>query len=105
MFDNSFLDFATVSAVVAALVSVLGNAFNIPVKFRALIAIVIGVFLVSVPTWLLEKSVMALLIGLTASGVYTQVKKRDYPVPVDQQQKENPPRQQKLPPINGPDEV
>lgn len=104
MFDNNFLDFATVSAVVAALVSVLGNAFNIPVKFRALIAIVIGVFLVSVPTWLLEKSVMALLIGLTASGVYTQVKKREYPDPVDQA-KEPPVVQQKLPPVNGPDDV
>lgn len=104
MFDNNFLDIATVSAVVAALVSVLGNAFNIPVKYRALIAIIIGVVLVAIPTWLLEKSVMALLIGLTASGVYTQVKKREYPVPVDQA-KENPSVHQKLPTINGPDDV
>lgn len=104
MFDNNFLDFATVSAVVAALVSVLGNAFDIPAKFRALIAIAIGGFLVAIPVWLLEKSVMALLIGLTASGVYTQVKKRDYPLPADPSS-DAPSVKQKLPPINGPDDV
>ncbi|MBP1933760.1 hypothetical protein [Ammoniphilus resinae] len=78
MFDNIVLDYATLSALVAALVSVLGNAFHIETRYRALIAIVIGVILVSMPNWLMEKSVAALLIGLTASGVYSQVKKRDY---------------------------
>jgi hypothetical protein len=78
LFDNIILDYATVSAVVAAFVSVVGNAFNIQAKYRALLAIIVGVVMVALPDWLMQKSVTALLIGLTASGVYTQVKKRDY---------------------------
>jgi len=102
MFENVYLDFATISAVVAAFVSVLGNAFQIHSRYRALIAIAIGVFIVSVPVWLMEKSVMALLIGLTASGVYTQVKKREYP-PITKT-KEKPPTTA-YPPANGPEDV
>lgn len=101
MFENVYLDFATISAVVAAFVSVVGNAFRIESRYRALIAIVIGVFIVSIPTWLMEKSVMALLIGLTASGVYTQVKKREYPASAVK--KEEPPSL--YPPANGPEDV
>ncbi|RXT08125.1 hypothetical protein [Ammoniphilus sp. CFH 90114] len=96
MFENTFLDFATVSAVVAAFVSVVGNAFRIDVRYRALIAVVMGVILVSVPVWLMEKAVTALLIGLTASGVYTQVKKREY-LPQD-----NGTPQNVIPPIEPP---
>jgi len=88
MFDNIVLDYATLSALVAALVSVLGNAFHIETKYRALIAIVIGVILVSMPSWLMEKCVAALLIGLTASGVYSQVKKRDYRVTDESSEKQ-----------------
>lgn len=100
MFENVYLDFATISAVVAAFVSVIGNAFQIDSRYRALIAIVIGVFLVSIPPWLMEKTVMALLIGLTASGVYTQVRKREYPKA--QNKEETLPT---YPPANGPEDV
>lgn len=107
IFDNTFLDFATISAVVAAFVSVVGNAFRIDTRFRALMAIVMGVILVSVPVWLMEKGVTALLIGLTASGVYSQVKKRDYPPPSDASKitEDIPPRPSPPNNINGPNDV
>ena len=101
MFENVYLDLATISAAVAAFVSVVGNAFQIDSRYRALIAILIGVFIVSVPPWLMEKSVMALLIGLTASGLYTQVKKREYAV--SDKKREYPPPE--YPPANGPEDV
>ncbi|MEW9669122.1 hypothetical protein [Ammoniphilus sp. 3BR4] len=105
MFENTFLDFATVSAVVAAFVSVVGNAFNIEVKFRSLLAILLGVILVVLPVWMMEKVITALLIGLTASGVYTQVKKRDYQVPDNDSSNLSEPKVPRPPKINGPDDV
>jgi hypothetical protein len=105
IFENTFLDFATISAVVAAFVSVVGNAFNIHPKFRALIAVVMGVILVSIPVALMEKAVTALLIGLTASGVYTQVKKRDYIPPDTPDSDGQNPNLPKPPTINGPHDV
>ncbi|WP_194709698.1 hypothetical protein [Radiobacillus deserti] len=65
---------ATMSAIVAALVTVLGNSFNIPTRYRSLIAIGIGMLLVFLPQSLLNKVLTAFVIGLTASGVYSQVK-------------------------------
>lgn len=70
-------DLATVSAVVAALVTVIGNAFSIDKRYRALLAIGIAGILWFIPREWGEQVVMALIIGLTASGVYSQVKPRD----------------------------
>lgn len=71
------LDIATVSAVVAALVTVIGNAFSIDKKYRALLAIGIAAVLWFLPREWGNQILMALIIGLTASGVYSQVKPRD----------------------------
>ncbi|ARK31793.1 hypothetical protein [Halalkalibacter krulwichiae] len=73
----SMLDLATVSAVVAALVTVVGNAFGIEKQYRALLAIGIAGILWFIPREWGEQVLMALIIGLTASGVYSQVKPRD----------------------------
>ncbi|MFC0562052.1 hypothetical protein [Halalkalibacter alkalisediminis] len=73
----SMLDLATVSAVVAALVTVLGNAFGVENKYRALLAIGIAGILWFIPREWGEQVLMALIIGLMASGVYSQVKPRD----------------------------
>ncbi|MCL7747880.1 hypothetical protein [Halalkalibacter alkaliphilus] len=73
----SMLDLATVSAVVAALVTVIGNAFGIEKQYRALLAIGIAGILWFIPREWGEQVLMALIIGLTASGVYSQVKPRD----------------------------
>jgi len=77
MQEISMLDLATVSAVVAALVTVFGNAFGIDKRFRALLAIAIAFILWFIPREWGEEVLMALIIGLTASGVYSQVKPRD----------------------------
>ncbi|WP_407272753.1 hypothetical protein [Radiobacillus sp. PE A8.2] len=77
MIDVNQLDpanLATISAIVAALVTVLGNAIKLPTRFRALLAIGIAFILVFIPPSLLNKILTALVIGLTASGVYSQVK-------------------------------
>ncbi len=71
------LDIATVSAVVAALVTVIGNVFGIDKRFRALLAIGVASILWFLPREWGEQVLMALIIGLTASGVYSQVKPRD----------------------------
>ncbi len=71
------LDLATVSAVVAALVTVVGNAFNIDKKYRALLAIGVACVLWFIPKEWGNELLVALIIGLTASGVYSQVKPRD----------------------------
>ncbi len=73
----SMLDLATVSAVVAALVTVIGNAFGVEKRYRALLAIGIAGILWFIPREWGEQVLMALIIGLTASGVYSQVKPRD----------------------------
>ncbi|WP_052144735.1 hypothetical protein [Halalkalibacter okhensis] len=73
----SMMDLATVSAVVAALVTVIGNAFSIEKQYRALLAIGIAGILWFIPREWGEQVLMALIIGLTASGVYSQVKPRD----------------------------
>ncbi|WP_332698086.1 hypothetical protein [Halalkalibacter lacteus] len=73
----SMLDLATVSAVVAALVTVIGNAFGVEKQYRALLAIGIAGILWFIPREWGEQVLMALIIGLTASGVYSQVKPRD----------------------------
>jgi hypothetical protein len=73
----SSFDYATIAAVVAAFVTVLGNAFSINKKYRALVAIGIAVVLVCLPQFWTERLLTALIIGLTASGVYSQVKPRD----------------------------
>ncbi|TWI56893.1 hypothetical protein [Halalkalibacter nanhaiisediminis] len=73
----SMLDIATVSAVVAALVTVIGNIFSIDSRYRALMAIGIACVLWFMPREWGEQFLMALIIGLTASGVYSQVKPRD----------------------------
>jgi hypothetical protein len=73
----SMLDLATVSAVVAALVTVIGNAFGVVKQYRALLAIGIAGILWFIPREWGEQVLMALIIGLTASGVYSQVKPRD----------------------------
>ncbi|MBP3949839.1 hypothetical protein [Bacillus suaedae] len=77
MTEVSMFDLATVSAVVAALVTVIGNAFSIDKRYRALLAIGIAGILWFIPREWGEQVVMALIIGLTASGVYSQVKPRD----------------------------
>jgi len=71
------LDLATVSAVVAALVTVVGNAFGIQKQYRALLAIGFAGILWFIPREFGEQVLMALIIGLMASGVYSQVKPRD----------------------------
>jgi hypothetical protein len=71
------LDLATVSAVVAALVTVIGNAFGVKKQYRALLAIGIAGTLWFMPREWGDQVLMALIIGLTASGVYSQVKPRD----------------------------
>ncbi|MEB1807895.1 MAG: hypothetical protein LPK26_11510 [Bacillaceae bacterium] len=73
----SIMDLATVSAVVAALVTVVGNAFNIDKKYRALLAIGVACLLWFIPREWGNEVLVALVIGLTASGVYSQVKPRD----------------------------
>ncbi|WP_227936524.1 hypothetical protein [Alkalihalobacillus deserti] len=73
----SMLDLATVSAVVAALVTVIGNAFDVEKKYRALLALGIAGILWFIPREWGEQVLMALIIGLMASGVYSQVKPRD----------------------------
>ncbi|WP_216831562.1 hypothetical protein [Alkalihalobacterium elongatum] len=73
----SIMDLATVSAVVAALVTVVGNAFNIDKKYRALLAIGVACILWFIPSEWGNEVLVALVIGLTASGVYSQVKPRD----------------------------
>lgn len=105
LFENTFLDFATVSAVVAAFVSVVGNAFSIEAKYRSLLAILLGVILVVLPVWMMEKVITALLIGLTASGVYTQVKKRDYPGQDNDPANLSDPTLPRPPKVNRPDDV
>ncbi|MRH44537.1 hypothetical protein GH741_17980 [Aquibacillus halophilus] len=77
MIDVNQLDpahLATISAIVAALVTVLGNAFKLQTRYRSLLAIGIAFVLVFIPSFLLNKVLTALIIGLTASGVYSQVK-------------------------------
>lgn len=77
--DNiSMVDLATVSAVVAALVTVFGNAFNVEKKYRAILAIGIASLLWFLPREWGNEILIALVIGLTASGVYSQVKPRDH---------------------------
>ncbi len=71
------MDLATVSAVVAALVTVVGNAFKIEKQYRALLAIGFAGILWFIPREWGEQVLTALIIGLTASGVYSQVKPRD----------------------------
>ncbi|WP_456277916.1 hypothetical protein [Bacillus sp. AK128] len=73
----SHFDYATVAAVVAAFVTVIGNAFSINKKYRALLAIAVGFILVCLPQVWTERLLTGLIIGLTASGVYSQVKPRD----------------------------
>ncbi|WP_051556289.1 hypothetical protein [Alkalihalobacterium bogoriense] len=73
----TMLDLATVAAVVAALVTVIGNAFSIDKKYRALLAIGISSILWFIPREWGNELLVALVIGLTASGVYSQVKPRD----------------------------
>ncbi|UFU00641.1 hypothetical protein KO561_06820 [Radiobacillus kanasensis] len=65
---------ATISAIVAALVTVVGNIFKLPTRYRALLAIGVALVLVFLPQFLLDKVLTAFVIGLTASGVYSQVK-------------------------------
>ncbi|MDT8859314.1 hypothetical protein N0O92_03645 [Alkalihalobacillus sp. MEB130] len=77
MQEVSMMDLATVSAVVAALVTVIGNAFGVEKQYRALLAIGIAGILWFIPREWGEQVLMALIIGLTASGVYSQVKPRD----------------------------
>lgn len=78
MEEVTILDVATVSAVVAALVTVIGNAFQINKKYRALLAIAVALILTFLPREWANQILMALVIGLTASGVYSQVKPRDH---------------------------
>jgi hypothetical protein len=73
---NTF-DYATIAAVIAAFVTVIGNAFSIDKKYRALLAVGFGLVIVFLPQLWVEKLLTALVIGLTASGVYSQVKPRD----------------------------
>jgi hypothetical protein len=73
---NTF-DYATIAAVIAAFVTVVGNAFSIDKKYRALLAVGFGLVIVFLPPMWVEKLLTALIIGLTASGVYSQVKPRD----------------------------
>ncbi|NEU30014.1 hypothetical protein GN156_04375 [bacterium LRH843] len=73
----SMTDIATVSAVVAALVTVIANTFKIDRRYRAMLAIGIASVLWFIPRHWSEQVLVALIIGLTASGVYSQVKPRD----------------------------
>jgi uncharacterized membrane protein YbjE (DUF340 family) len=76
-FANMF-DIATISAIVAALVTVIGNAFGVQKEYRALMAVAFAVLLtMAVPPDWLDRLLTALIIGLTASGVYSQVKPSD----------------------------
>ncbi|MDL4842979.1 hypothetical protein [Aquibacillus rhizosphaerae] len=77
MIDINQLDpanLATISAIVAALVTVIGNAFTVPKRYRSLLAIGFAMIIVFLPQLLLNKVLTALIIGLTASGVYSQIK-------------------------------
>ncbi|MCT2535720.1 hypothetical protein NC661_06380 [Aquibacillus koreensis] len=65
---------ATLSAIVAAVVAVTGDAFNLPKKYRSLIAIGLAIVFVFLPSWILTKVLTACIIGVTASGVYSQIK-------------------------------
>ncbi|MBU8905291.1 hypothetical protein [Desertibacillus haloalkaliphilus] len=75
--EITMMDLATVAAVVAALVTVVGNAFSIDKKYRALLAIFFAMILWFIPREWGNEVLTALVIGLTASGVYSQVKPRD----------------------------
>lgn len=70
----SSLDLATIAGIVAALVAVVGNTFKIPLKYRALLAILFSLVFVFMPGSLLNHIITAVVIGLTASGVYSHVK-------------------------------
>jgi hypothetical protein len=71
------LDIATLAAITAALVTLIGNAFNIAKKYRGLMAIAIGIAFVLLPSNWINQLITGLVIGLTASGVYSQVKPRE----------------------------
>ncbi|WP_078555579.1 hypothetical protein [Bacillus alkalicellulosilyticus] len=73
----TMFDLGTLAAVVAALVTVIGNAFSIEKRYRALLAIGIASILWFIPRDWGSELLVALIIGLTASGVYSQVKPRD----------------------------
>ncbi|MED3648043.1 hypothetical protein P4475_14750 [Halalkalibacterium halodurans] len=77
MQDVFILDIATIAAVVAALVTVVGNAVNMDKNYRSLLAVAIASVLWFLPKEWGEQVIIALIIGLTASGVYSQVKPRD----------------------------
>lgn len=72
------LDIAKIAAIIAALVSLIGNVFNIEKKYRALLALAFSLVIVFLPLAWLNKLLTAVIIGLTASGVYSQVKPRNY---------------------------
>ncbi|MGO4890045.1 hypothetical protein ACJ2A9_20050 [Anaerobacillus sp. MEB173] len=78
MLEFGMFDLATIAAVVAALVTVVGNAFNIDKKYRALLAVGFACIIIFVPQEWSNQVLTALVIGLTASGVYSQVKPREF---------------------------
>ncbi|WP_226038518.1 hypothetical protein [Aquibacillus saliphilus] len=80
---------ATIAAIVAALVTVVGNAFKLPSEYRSLLAIGVAFVLVFLPQGFLNKVLTALIIGLTASGVYSQVKPLKFLEKIERKNKKN----------------
>ncbi|MFD1739254.1 hypothetical protein ACFSCX_22495 [Bacillus salitolerans] len=76
LMNLSTFDYATIAAIIAAFVTVVGNAFSIDKKYRSLLAVGFGLLFVFIPQFWTERLLTALIIGLTASGVYSQVKPR-----------------------------
>lgn len=64
------------AALVAAYVGVI-KGFNLPERWTHLVAIVVAAVFVLVPTAVREQITLISLVGLTASGAYQYVKKRE----------------------------
>jgi len=69
-------DILSLAAVVAAYVGVV-KAYGINPKHSHVIALAIAALFVLVPEWIQQKMLVISVVGLTASGAYQYVKKRD----------------------------
>jgi len=69
-------DILSLAAVVAAYVGVV-KAYGINPKHSHVIALAIAAVFVLVPEWIQQKLLLVSVVGLTASGAYQYVKKRD----------------------------
>lgn len=69
-------DILSLAAVVAAYVGVV-KGYGINPKHSHVIALAIAALFVLVPGWIQQKLLLVSVVGLTASGAYQYVKKRD----------------------------